>query len=212
MNSGMSNWEQKVSDHLSSCQDQALLTRHFFVLGLINGSKNIQSYCFAQQVLGTKSIRPPTNCIPAKLRRCRQNGAPRKQLNHFTPSEPSSMPSIQFFRSFCDICDIHDPAKDFFTDWNLDRYSSVLHQMPSLEPLCGSHRNGPDGVAAQVLRDFKHQARLPTDHFQSIENFGKATIKLHINHCAMNRRDFARTHVLCCQGHHEERHQQYDQG
>merc|ERR1719245_941498 len=106
MNSGMSNWDNKSILHLSSCQNQALLTRHFSVLGLINGSKNIQSYCFAQQVLGTKSIRPPTNCIPAKLRRCRQNRAPRKQLNHFTPSELSSMPSIQFFRSFCDISQV----------------------------------------------------------------------------------------------------------
>merc|ERR1712061_863818 len=104
-NSGMSNWNDKSILHLSSCQDQALLIRHFFVLSFINGSKNIQSYCFAQQVLGTKSIRPPTNCIPAKIRHCWQNRAPRKQLNHF-PSEPSSMLSSQFFRLFFHISQV----------------------------------------------------------------------------------------------------------
>merc|ERR1719479_490522 len=106
MNSGMSNWNDKSILHLSSCQDQALLIRHFFVLSFINGSKNSQSYCFAQQVLGTKSIRPPANCIPAKIRHCWQNRAPRKQLNHYTPSEPSYMLSIQFFRFLSDLFQI----------------------------------------------------------------------------------------------------------
>ncbi len=89
--------------------------------------------------------------------------------------------------------DIHDAAERAFADRHLDRVASVAHLLAADQSLRRVHRNGADGVLAEVLRDLEDEPGAIVLRLERVQDRRQMARELHVHHRADHLGDFT-----CC--------------
>lgn len=87
--------------------------------------------------------------------------------------------------------DVQDAAQRRVADRNHDRAAGILDRQATDQTFGRVHGDGADGVLAQVLGHFQHQALAVVLGFQSVQNRRKLTVELHVDDGADHLRDFS---------------------
>lgn len=77
--------------------------------------------------------------------------------------------------------DVHDASQGFSSDWDSDGGSGVGDLLSADQTFGTVHSDGADGVLSQVLGDFQDQASLTALDFESVQDWWKVVIELHVN-------------------------------
>merc|ERR1719454_1962947 len=78
--------------------------------------------------------------------------------------------------------DIDDAAECSLAHRDLDWKPCVLDNLATCEAVGAVHRNGPDHVFTQVLRNLQNKSVFESTDFESIQNGRQSSLELHVNH------------------------------
>lgn len=86
---------------------------------------------------------------------------------------------------------INNSAKSLRTNRHQNGGASVEDGLTANQTFGGVEGDGSHVVATQMLSDLKNESVLDTLHFESVENWGQLTLKLHVDDGANNLRNLS---------------------
>ncbi len=86
---------------------------------------------------------------------------------------------------------VHDPAERLFTDRHGDRLAGVHDLLAPHQTFGDVHRDGADGVFAQVLGDFEDEAIAMVLRLERVQNGWQLVGEMHVDDSARHLRDAA---------------------
>ena len=77
--------------------------------------------------------------------------------------------------------DVDDAAEHLVADRHRDRRAGVGALLAAHQTLGGVHRDGADGVLAEMLRDFEHQAVAAVRGLERVQDRRQVILELHVD-------------------------------
>lgn len=86
---------------------------------------------------------------------------------------------------------INDSSEGFWADWNENGGAGIRDWLTTNETFSGVEGDGSDVVTTQMLGDFQNEPVWSSLYFESVQNGGKLSFKLHVDDGTNNLRNLS---------------------